>query len=104
MARAAFSRLAPSRQRRIAISGAAEAPEPEGAHALAREGSQLHQARQSGAKRRQCSTASLPRLTCACQRCPQMFTKTGQASKVNLIAEIGIGLTMGTALGFWWQT
>lgn len=33
-----------------------------------------------------------------------MFTKTGQASRVSLGKEIAIGLTMGAALGFWWQT
>ena len=34
----------------------------------------------------------------------QMFTKTGQASRVSLGKEIAIGLTMGASLGFWWQT
>ena len=33
-----------------------------------------------------------------------MFTKTGQASRVNLAKEIAIGLTLGASLGFWWQT
>lgn len=56
-----------------------------------------------------------PRRRPACRRacrlkpapiCPavQMFTKTGQASRVSLGKEIAIGLTMGAALGFWWQT
>ncbi|PRW60679.1 cytochrome c oxidase subunit 5C-2 [Chlorella sorokiniana] len=37
-------------------------------------------------------------------RATQMFTKTGQASRISLGKEIAIGLTMGAALGFWWQT
>ena len=34
----------------------------------------------------------------------QMFTKTGQASKVSVAKEIIIGASMGAVLGFWWQT
>ncbi|KAI3429531.1 hypothetical protein D9Q98_005619 [Chlorella vulgaris] len=34
----------------------------------------------------------------------QMFTKTGRASQISLVKEITIGLTIGAALGLWWQT
>lgn len=43
------------------------------------------------------------RLLFACSPL-QMFTKTGQASRVSLGKEIAIGLTLGASLGFWWQT
>lgn len=36
-----------------------------------------------------------PMAACPC--------RTGRASQISLIKEIAIGLTMGTALGFWWQ-
>lgn len=42
---------------------------------------------------------ALPRAGCL-----QMFTKTGQASRVSVVKEIAIGLTLGTALGLYWQT
>ncbi|KAL4427773.1 hypothetical protein ABPG75_001862 [Micractinium tetrahymenae] len=34
----------------------------------------------------------------------QMFTTTGKASRTSIVKEIIIGTTLGTALGFWWQT
>ncbi|PSC74840.1 Cytochrome c oxidase subunit 5C-2 [Micractinium conductrix] len=34
----------------------------------------------------------------------QMFTKTGQASRISVTKEILIGSTLGAGLGFWWQT
>lgn len=34
----------------------------------------------------------------------QMFTKTGQASRVSVAKEILIGASLGAALGFYWQT
>jgi hypothetical protein len=36
-------------------------------------------------------------------RAAQMFTKSGMASKVSVVKEIGIGLTLGLASGFLWQ-
>ena len=36
-------------------------------------------------------------------RAAQMFTKTGQASKISVVKEIIIGSTLGIGLGLWWQ-
>lgn len=36
-------------------------------------------------------------------RAAQMFTKTGQASRVSVVKEIAIGLALGTGLGLIWQ-
>lgn len=45
-----------------------------------------------------------PQALVAAVALPQMFTKTGQASRVSVAKEIIIGATLGTALGFYWQT
>lgn len=55
----------------------------------------------------QCARFELPSCTALLNTPPllmQMFTTTGQASRVSIVKEIVIGASLGTALGFWWQT
>lgn len=37
-------------------------------------------------------------------RAAQMFTKTGAASRISVVKELGIGLALGLVAGMVWQT